>query len=503
MLETASSTPRLSEAARHVVIPSGIVSTAWPRVAAQCAEMGVGFDPWQEGLGSIALGKRADGKFAATVGGIVLSIPRQTGKTFLVAMIIVALCVLFPGLTVIWTAHHARTTTKTFQTIQGWVRSKRIRAHLAPTRNEGIKSGNGAQEIAFRNGSVILFGAREHGFGRGFDKVDIEVFDEAQILSARALDDMVPATNQATMPGGALVFFLGTPPRPEDPGEAFTNFRSVALECKPADQVVGHSDDVVYVEFSADHDADPDDREQWSRANPSFPSRTPAESMQRMRRLLGDDASFKREALGIWDAQDSSRVIDEESWARVADPASMAIERLTLAIDVPPERSVASVSLAGRRADGRWHVEIDDQRKGVEWVIPWVKERLAKNRLHAVVVDEISGLVEHRHGRAFLTGTNIRVTLAGAEGRDMAIACAKFFDAVIDGTVRHTDQPQANVALSVASKRPVAGGWAWNRRDAASDITPIVSETLALWGAQKDDVVRPKAANEERSVTIL
>jgi phage terminase large subunit-like protein len=92
-----SSTPRLSEVARHVVIPSGIVTTAWPRVVAQCSEMGVEFDSWQHGIGAIALGKREDGKYAATVGGIVLSIPRQVGKTFLVGMIIIALCVLHPG----------------------------------------------------------------------------------------------------------------------------------------------------------------------------------------------------------------------------------------------------------------------------------------------------------------------------------------------------------------------------------------------------------------------
>jgi hypothetical protein len=96
---TASSTPRLSEVARHVVIPSGIVTTAWPRVVAKCADMGVTFDPWQHGVGAIALGKRKDGKYAATVGGVVLSIPRQVGKTFLVGMVIITLCILFPGFT--------------------------------------------------------------------------------------------------------------------------------------------------------------------------------------------------------------------------------------------------------------------------------------------------------------------------------------------------------------------------------------------------------------------
>lgn len=487
---TSRSTPRLSEVARHVVYPAGIVETGWGEVVAQCAEMGVTFDQWQHGIGTLALGKGKDGKYAATVGGIVLSIPRQVGKTFLVGMIVIALCILFPGMTVLWTAHRTRTATKTFGSLQGMVKRKKIWPHV-----RAVRAANGEQEIAFQNGSVIMFGAREQGFGRGFDQVDIEVFDEAQILGEKALEDMVPATNASTHPAGALLFFMGTPPRPTDPGEEFTNRRVKAIS--------GKSKNMVYVELSADEGADPDDREQWAKANPSFPFRTPVESMERMRENLTDDDSFKREALGIWDPEDTSRVIDEESWNRVADPASMAIERLTIAIDVPPDRKTAAVSLSGLRPDGRWHVELDDQRKGVDWVVPWVKSRVEKNRLHAVVVDQLSGLVEVKRGRNFLVGTDVEVTLAGAEGRDMAIACAKFFDSVMDGSLRHTDQPQVNVALSVAAKRPVGGGWAWNRKDAASDISPIVSLTLALWGAQSDNVKRPARRTGSRTAVVL
>lgn len=499
------SEPKLTDLARHVVYPRGIVTTAWTRVVAQCRVMGIEFDAWQHGVGQIALGKSKDGKYAATIGGVVLSIPRQVGKTFLVGMIVVALCILNPRTTVLWTAHRTKTATKTFQTMQGMVRKKKIRGHLALGRNDGIRTANGEQEIRFRNGSVIMFGAREGGFGRGFDEVDVEVFDEAQILGEKALEDMVAATNQSRQPSGALLFFMGTPPRPSDPGEEWLGRRAEALETKPADQVVGLSDHMVYVEFSADQDADPDDREQWAKANPSFPKRTPLESMLRMRKQLKNEDSFKREALGIYDALDSGQVIDDVSWGRVRDPASMAVERLTLAIDVAPDRSVASVSLAGRRADGLWHVELDEQKRSVEWVSAWVKARAEKNRLHAVVVDEMTGLVEERRGRKYLVGTDVVVTLAAAEGRDMAIACGQFFDGVMEPTpkLRHTDQPQLNVALSVARKRPLAGAWAWNRKDPESDITPIVSATLALWGAMKDDVERPTRRRTERTAVML
>lgn len=485
-------TPRLSEEARHFVLPSGIETTGWEPIVRKGAELGIHFDWWQDSLGQAVLAKRADGKYAATVGGVVLSIPRQVGKTYFVIALLVIMCIQFPGLQVLWTAHHGRTTTNSFRTLQGICRRKKVGAHV-----KSVRVANGEQEITFYNESRIMFGAREQGFGRGFDEIDVEVFDEAQILNEKALEDMIAATNQARHPHGALLFYMGTPPRPSDPGEAFSLKRSRAIEGKSADQ--------VYLECSADEDADPDDRAQWAKANFSYPKRTPLESMLRLRENLGTDEGWLREGLGIWGSKNTPQVIGADTWRLRADPASMAIERLTLAVDVAPDRSVASVALAGQRHDERWHVELDDHRSGADWVPAWIEQRAENNRLHAVVLDEVSGLVEKRpNGRVYVIGTDVEVTLASAGGRDMVIACAKFYDAAHDGSLVHTDQPQVNVALSVARKRPIGDGWGWNRKSATSDITPIVAETLALWGAQKLDAKRPtrRRTSERRAVVV-
>lgn len=481
---------KLSDLARHVVLPSGLASTGWPAVRSKCAELGIRFDPWQDGVGRIILSKRADGTYATSVGGVVISIPRQVGKTFLLGALVFALCLLTPGITVIWTAHRLRTAAETFLSMQGLTRRRKIAPHVAK-----IVLGSGDEEIQFRNGSRIMFGARERGFGRGFSMVDVLVFDEAQILTDNAIDDMVPATNQATNP---LLLFTGTPPKPTDPCEVFTAKRAKAL--------AGDSAGMAYIEFSADEDADPDDPVQWKKANASYPRRTPSQAIMRMRENLTDD-SFMREALGVWDTSKTLAVIDAASWKLVADPASMAIDRLSLGVDVSPgtDARVASVALAGQRADGLWHVELDQHREGVDWVPAYLEGVCHRNRLHAVVLDEKSGLVESRNGRHFVKETNIAVTLASAEGRDMAIACAKFFDTVMGQSLRHTDQPQMNLALSVARKRPIGDAWGWNRRTATSDITPLVAATLALWGTQSATVKRPggNRRTEGRRAVVL
>lgn len=490
--KTASSTPRLSEYARKFTYPKGIKRTVWTRVEAKGAELGLGFDWWQSQAGTVVLGYGEDGKYVATVGGVGMSIPRQVGKTYFVMATLVILCILFPGLQVVWTSHHMRTTNKTLKAVQGLSRRKKIAPHV-----RAVRVANGEGQVEFNNGSMIYFGARAQGFGRGFDEIDVEVFDEAQILDTKALEDMVAATNQARHVHGALLFFMGTPPRSADPSESFRMRRDEAWS--------GEDEDAIWLEISADPDSDPNDEAQWPAMNPSYPMRTPRESLLRLRKNLKDDDSWNREGRGIWDPKQTHRVIDEQSWDLVADSGSVAIDRLTLAVDVSPNRSTAAVSLAGMRPDGLWHVELDEHRKGADWVPGWIEQRAAKNKLHAVVADEMSGLVEtDKRGRHLLKGTSIEVTLAAAEGRDMAKACATYFDAVMTGAVRHTDQPQVNVALSVAGKRPVAGAWAWNRRDEDSDITPVVSQTLALWGAQNDIVKRPsRRSDSERRAVVM
>lgn len=174
------SEPRLSEVARHLILPEGIVSTAWPLVAGQVERLGMPLDAWQQGLVASALGKRESGMYAAGIGGVVASIPRQVGKTYTLGATAFALALSSPGMLIVWTAHRTRTHAETFGSMASMAERPNVKPFVA-----NVRRVNGEQEIQFSNGSRILFGAREHGFGRGFAKVDVLIFDEAQILTVK------------------------------------------------------------------------------------------------------------------------------------------------------------------------------------------------------------------------------------------------------------------------------------------------------------------------------
>lgn len=454
---------RLSEVARHVTIPAGIVTTGWPRIQRRLSDMAVSFDLWQEGISRLALGKRADGKYACTVDGITISIPRQVGKTFLVGSLIIALCLEYPGLQVVWTAHHLRTSSKTFKSMQGMVKRRKVSPHL-----KNIRVANGEQEIEFTNDSIVYFGARAQGFGRGFDEIDVMVFDEAQILTEKALEDMVAATNQARHPHGALLFFMGTPPRPSDPSEMFTNKRRKALK--------GELTNGIYVEGSADEDGDLDDPEQWRIANFSYPDRTPHESMLRLRANLPSDDAWRREGLGVWDDFESTqRPIDLATWARLAtqdapgEPAGLGIasdvDQIWLSLG-------ASSGAVPTHLGSVLRVRADRSR--AEFVAE--VKRIQSERDCPVAIDPkgpAGFLVED------LEAADVDLTKASMD--DFVQACADMRAATSLDQVVHGDYPDLNAAVSAAGWRTAGDRRLFARK--GGDIAMLEAVSLARWAA--------------------
>jgi phage terminase large subunit-like protein len=428
------------------------------------------------------------GKWASLTCG--LSVPRQNGKNALIE-VRELFGMVGRGERILHTAHEVKTARKAFKRLQHFFGTRpddpaakfpELNALVAEVRNV-----NGQEAIFLKNGGSVEVVARSKNSGRGFT-VDVLVMDEAQEMSDDDLEALMPTTSAAPLANPQWIF-TGTPPGPKANGEAFTRVRSEALD--------GKSVRLCWHEWSAPADADLDAHSVWRDVNPALVTGRLQMSVVAGERSRFSDDGFARERLGMWAGASSNVVIDPESWASAADAASMAVDRLALAVDVSPDRSMASVGIAGQRADGRWHVELDEQRRGMGWIAAWVKARCERNAIRAVVIDGASpaaSLIDE------LSRDGVRVTTTGA--RDMAAACGTFYDGVMDSWLLHTDQPQVNFALSVARKRPIGDAWGWNRKNTDSDITPLVAVTLALWGAQNSTVKRPVRSNVKRKVVV-
>ena len=476
----ATSTPRLSEFARKFIYPHDISKTVWPRVEQKGTELGLGFDWWQSQAGTVILGYGTDGKYCASVGGVGMSIPRQVGKTYFVLSMLVIMCILFPGLQVVWTAHHLRTSTKTFTTLRGLCRRRKIAPHI-----KAMRAANGEQQVEFANGSMIMFGARAQGFGRGFDEIDIEVFDEAQILDTKALEDMIAATNQARHEHGALLFFMGTPPRPSDSSDSFLERRREAWR--------GEAEDAVWLEIGADPKSDPNDRAQWPRMNPSFPARTPLESLLRLRKNLKNDESWNREGRGIFDEDDiGGKLFKPSRWTELesaeAVMESVAAFAVEAQMDWATSQRRACIAAAGPFA-GKTAVELVDRHWGTEWVIARLVELSQRHGTREVVFDDGGGAADLIPA-AKAAGLEVHEMAT----KDVAAATAGFIDAMSQEAVVHGPQAEFDDAIKAAKPKAYRdGGFLLSAAKSETDLTPLKAAILAHWRARQAPKEPPRA----------
>lgn len=440
---------------------------SWEDVSDLCRSFGLVLDPWQETVLQASMGERSDGLWAAKRVG--LSAPRQNGKSQLIVARALAGALLFGERKIVVSAHQQDTAREAFQKFLDLRDTSPALAARMPERL--TMNAINREQLKFTNGATIQFKARTAPGGRGFSS-DCLMLDEAQRLSQPAWASINSTMSARPNP---QVWLLGTPPTPEDDSEVFSSVRSAALE--------GRSSAAAWLEWSAGPDDDPADEATRAKANPAWFTRINHDVVQGEFETYSVQ-QFAVERLGIWESVATRQVIDADSWAAVADTNSRPVDRLVLAVDVDPDQSRASVALAGMRADGLAHVEIYEQRTGTGWLAPWIAEKASTAKLAAVVVDGKSPAVPLVDE---LTRRKVRnVVVTGAD--DMATACAGLFESVMERTVRHTDQPQLTAALAVASKRPLGDRWAWNRKTATSDITPLVAVTLALWGVQTSRV---------------
>jgi hypothetical protein len=452
------------------VLPRGIVRDGFPSVERVCERIGIVFDPWQCGLNRCVLGKARSGLYAADT--VLLSIPRQVGKTFDVGGLVFADAIINAGTTTVWTAHRFKVARESFNEMRSWAKSPLLRPHID---YDDITTGAGNECIPFRNGSRIVFAARERGAVRGFTKVRRLILDEAQILTEYALSDLVPTMNQAENP---QIILMCTPPKPTDPGEVVLRIRSEALD--------GTSAGVLYAEMSAPPGSLPDDRAAWKKANPSYPKRTPARAILRMRKLLSP-ADFMREALGMWDDA-AGGAISVARWLDCADSASCPDGRVAVGFSVAPDLSRAAIGIAGRRADGLGHLELADYREGTAWLTGRIAEIAARWKPCAVVLNpsSVSAAIEKDLIERGISpkpapdGHLLQVT----GGREWAQACVALSREVGNVALRWLSSPAPDpldLAARGVTSRKLGDSWAFAPRD-GSDICPLEAVTLARHG---------------------
>ena len=449
--------PGGSQRPRLALVPNAHEKDAWEDARDLAKGYGLTPDPWQDFVLAATLGELADGRWAAPRVGI--SVPRQNGKNGYVEARELAGLLIY-GERILHTAHEVKTAMMAFRRLRSYFEANEDLKALV-TR---ISNTNGQEGIWLSNGASVQFIARSKSSGRGFS-VDTLILDEAQELADETFAAILPTVSASP---NSQVILLGTPPGPTTNGEVFTRFREGG--------VLGEDRRLAWLEWSAADEDDFSSPAICAKANPAFGIRIDHDTVADEYAAM-DEETFCRERLGMWSGSGDFAVIPEDTWDALRSELTPE-GRVMVAIDVSPDRSRASVALAGFLADGeRIQVEVVDNRKGTGWVVDVVKRLTERNPYFNVILDAggpaASLLPDLKKARIRRVET--------FTAREVVQGCGFFYDAVFNGRLAHVAQPALNEALAAARKRPLGDAWAWHRKDTTADITPLVAVTFAAY----------------------
>lgn len=444
---------------------------------------GLVLDPWQELVLVDALGCREDGRWASFEVGV--NVPRQNGKGGIIEARELAGLFVFGERLILHSAHEFATATEARLRMEELLEGSEELSRQV----KSINRSHGAEGFTLKSGQRLQYRTRTKGGGRGFG-CDGLILDEAMVLPEAFIGALLPTLSARSMTGNPQVFYAGSPVDQlvHEHGIVFARIRERGLR--------GDDPSLAYFEWSASDAFDEDDKPitpdrlddellssaaSWAEANPGLGIRISEAHVAKELRSM-DARTFAVERLGVGDypVTDGSgaSVIDIDKWDALAESGSELVDPVALAIDVSPDRASAAISAAGSRPDGLAHVEVIDHRRGTGWVVDRVVELVEQHEIAGVFCDGVgpaSSLIPELEQR----GVTVDTTNATGYGQ----ACGSMFDLVEQERLRHLGSSELRAAVKGAAKRPLGDAWAWSRKSSSVDITPLVSATLALWGA--------------------
>lgn len=423
---------------------------------------GIDLYPWQRLALDVSLREDAANRWAAPE--VALVVCRQNGKGEILVARELAGLFLFEEQLIMHSAHRFSTAGDGFRRLMTAIES----APELDARVKRVSRTNGKEGVELKSGQRCLFFARSVDSGRGFT-VSTLILDEAYNLTDAQISAMVPTMAAVDNP---QVIYTSSAVNQEqhENGLVLTRVRDRGLRGDKG---------LAYLEWGAEVGDDPTEPETWAKGNPTLGYRMRPESLERDQRMMSQK-TFAVERLGIgdWPAEmGSDRVISAAEWDAQLDADSIIDGRMVFAVDLSPDRTSAAISVAGKRAAGDLHVEVTEQGRGSSWIVPRLVELKRQWCPLAIVVDPGSpagALLPE------LAQAGIEPMLTAT--RDVVQGCGAFYDGVMARKVWHIGQGPLDQAVAGAKKRDLSGAWAWDRKNFMTDLTPLVSVTLALWG---------------------
>lgn len=480
--------------------------TLGPAVGEVARRLGMPLMPWQQSVVDVALELDGDGSYHYDE--LVLTIPRQAGKSTLVfAMVVHRLVVVSRELgrqRVTYTAQlRQKARLKLERDFAQILRDAPAFREITHIRNKPARPtewklslNNGLEHILFGRGNYLQIDAPSRTGGHG-DSLDVGVIDEAFAHEDDTIETGM-APSMATRPN-RQTWVVST----AGDGRSFYLWRKVLAGRRACES--GEHGRTAYFEWSADDDADPGDPATWWSCSPALGLTIDERFLEgEWEKALRDGEEgvgrFCRSYLNLWpdvpildDSLLASTALDLETWHLSADVNPERGKDVVFGVDVDGGR-LAHVAVAWRRRDGKIQVQLTrDPATG----------QVDSGLSPLATPPRLSALAKSWKGRVVLGGP--AASLEGDVPRAVVIPSTEFaaafgrvVDLLGDDRLRHGNQAALNEAVRLARSKPFgsAGERSLQLKDAPS-IGPLAAVVRAVHGlvlAPKKPVARVSAS---------
>jgi len=418
---------------------------------------------------------------------IVIIVPRQSGKSSLVIPWGVHRMLMWPDRQ--YLLYIAQTRDKALEKLEEEhhhrIAGSVFKSQLRPNRRGNtLHLSNGSESMRFRNGSKWAIDAPTEDAGHG-GTLGLTIGDEIFAQKDDRLEAaLMPATTAIDDAQSLWISTVGYNKvkspflwKKAEAGRA-------RVELLRADPSLLNAPRMrsLYIEYSADPKADPDDPLTWWSCMPALGFTTNQIKIAAFRESM--QGGFLRPFLNWWqDDLELAWKIPKDRWEHesVVDPGSeVARDEVVYVIDVAPESAWASIAVAGIRSDTKVHLEVLADAPGTDWIIDGDDGLDVPGIVDLVAAAPGPVYLEHRAAGFLLpklleAGIDARVMTAA----NIAVAGPGLLDAVLNRDVVHLGQEELTEALKSASTKATDAGWKWIRGKSMRPVSALVAVTYA------------------------
>lgn len=411
-------------------------------------------------------------------GIVVVSVPRQSGKTKLEGDVADHRCLTLPRARV-WI------TMQNGKTVDEWMREEHF-TNLATAGVFGVPGTRSCKySLSKRAGSVgVKWPARGSTFttfpptreALHSKQSDLVFVDEAWAHDAERGRDLRQAIRPTmnTRPGSQL-WIVST--EGDDSSEYLDDYITLARE------TLGVPDArVCFIDYGIADDADPEDLDAIAAAHPAYGHLIDMSTLRDARADFSQDPAGWARAYGNRRTRTRETAIPAGLWAAAARPRTPIPDRAGLALDVTPEGDRYALA-AGWRIDGHGYVEVIEPGPPTRQTPRHVVELVRRRGAGRLIADRASiGAVELLDAIAREADEHrVDLEVVYLSQAQASSASGAFYRGVLTDTVHHFNQPDLDEAVEVAVKRDVGdGGIAWSRKHTNGSIAELISASLSL-----------------------